>query len=543
MARVKYMLPALFCAVLLARSDFQSPVFTDVTPASGISFQHCMGNEEIRSILDATGSGCAFLDYDGDRLMDLYVVNGRYLEGISDPQSRFKSIPTISRLYRNRGSGSFEDVTEKAGVANAGGYGMGVTVGDYDNDGYPDLYVTNYGGNRLYHNNRNGTFTDVTVKAGVSCGLWSVGAVFLDYDKDGGLDLFVGNYLEFDPKYRLYYEADVYPGPLSYPGQLSALYHNKGDGTFSDVSREAGITKKGRAMGVLSADFDDDGWPDIFVANDATENYLYHNNGNGTFSEVGLEAGVAFGQHGNAVSSMGGDFGDFDRDGRLDLLVPAAFIITLYRNLGKGLFEDVSPRTGVARASAQFWSWGGEFVDYDNDGNPDILVVNGDGHRLSGKQEHLLLRNERKPDGSHLFTDVSRSAGPFFDTRSVARGMAVADYDNDGDMDFFMVNIDQPSRLLRNDGGNRNNWLAVRLAGTKSNRDGVGAKITVRAGDLTQVAEKMSATSYLSQDDPRVHFGLGQKTRIDELTVRWPGGKVQKLMDLKVNQILTVVEQ
>ena len=543
MARVKYMLPALFCAVLLARSDFQSPVFTDVTPASGISFQHCMGNEEIRSILDATGSGCAFLDYDGDRLMDLYVVNGRYLEGISDPQSRFKSIPTISRLYRNRGSGSFEDVTEKAGVANAGGYGMGVTVGDYDNDGYPDLYVTNYGGNRLYHNNRNGTFTDVTVKAGVSCGLWSVGAVFLDYDKDGGLDLFVGNYLEFDPKYRLYYEADVYPGPLSYPGQLSALYHNKGDGTFSDVSREAGITKKGRAMGVLSADFDDDGWPDIFVANDATENYLYHNNGNGTFSEVGLEAGVAFGQHGNAVSSMGGDFGDFDRDGRLDLLVPAAFIITLYRNLGKGLFEDVSPRTGVARASAQFWSWGGEFVDYDNDGNPDILVVNGDGHRLSEKQEHLLMRNERKPDGSHLFTDVSRSAGPFFDTRSVARGMAVADYDNDGDMDFFMVNIDQPSRLLRNDGGNRNNWLAVRLAGTKSNRDGVGAKITVRAGDLTQVAEKMSATSYLSQDDPRVHFGLGQKTRIDELTVRWPGGKVQKLMDLKVNQILTVVEQ
>lgn len=544
MAWAKCVVLSVLCAALLARSNpSNAPVFTDVTKSSGISFQHCMGDDEISSILEATGSGCAFLDYDGDGFMDIYVVNGRYLEGISDPQLRYKTVPTTSHLYRNRGDGTFEDVTEKAGVTNGGGYGMGVAVGDYDNDGYPDIYVTNYGKNRLYHNNGNGTFTDVTDKAGVGCGLWSVGAVFLDYDKDGRLDLFVGNYLEFDPKYRLYYEADVYPGPLAYPGQLSVLYHNNGDGTFTDVSQKAGITKKGRAMGVLSADYDDDGWPDIFVANDAMENYLYHNNGNGTFTEVALEAGVAFGQHGNAVSSMGGDFGDFDGDGRLDLLVPAAFYVTLYRNLGKGMFEDVSPVTGIARASAQFWSWGGEFIDYDNDANLDILVVNGDGHRLSEKQEQLLLRNERRANGQRFFTDASRSAGPFFDTRSIARGLAIGDYDKDGDPDFFVLNINQPSRLLRNDGGNRYNWLAIKLVGTKSNRDGLGARVIVRAGDLTQVAEKMSATSYLSQNDPRLHFGLGQKTMVDEVTIRWPGGGVQKLKNLKVNQFLTVVEQ
>lgn len=535
------LLSLLLLTLAAAQEKPALPVFTDVTKQAGISFQHCLGDDEISNILEATGSGCAFLDYDGDGWMDIFVVNGRYLEGISDPDSRYKNVRTTSRLYRNKGDGTFEDVTEKAGVG-AFGYGMGVAVGDYDNDGHPDIYVTNYGKNVLYHNNGDGTFTDVTAKAGVACGQWSVGAIWIDYDKDGYLDLFVGNYLEFDTKYRLFYEADVYPGPLAYPGQPSVLYHNNHDGTFTDVSAKAGINKKGRAMGVLSVDYDDDGWPDIFVANDAMQNYMYHNNGDGTFTEVGMKCGVAFGESGNAVSSMGGDFADFDGDGKLDLMVPAMNHIGIFRNLGRGLFEDVSVPTGVARVSAQFWSWGGDFMDFDNDGWQDLLIANGDGHRLSEKQEQLLMRNVAGPNGQRVFVDVSRSVGPYFDTRSVGRGLATGDFDNDGDLDFFVLNIDQPSVLLRNDGGNRNNWITLQLVGTKSNRDGVGARVTVRSGDFTQVAEKMSASSYLSQNDPRLHFGLGQRTKVDEITIKWPSGTTQKLKEVKANQFLKVIE-
>jgi hypothetical protein len=542
MSPVKVELLALLLLAFAASQEKPTlPVFTDVTKQAGISFRHCLGDDEISNIVEATGSGCAFLDFDGDGWMDIYAVNGRYLEGISDPDSRYKNVRTTSRLYRNKGDGTFEDVTEKAGVG-AFGYGMGVAVGDYDNDGHPDIYVTNFGKNILYHNNGNGTFTDVTAKAGVACGQWSVGAIWIDYDKDGYLDLFVGNYLEFDNKYRLFYEADVYPGPLAYPGQLSVLYHNNHDGTFTDVSAKAGINKKGRAMGVLSADYDDDGWPDIFVANDAMQNYMYHNNGNGTFTEVGIECGTAFGQHGNAVSSMGGDFADFDGDGKLDLMVPAMNYIGIFRNLGRGLFEEISVPTGVARVSAQFWSWGGDFMDFDNDGWSDLLIANGDGHRLSEKQEQLLMRNVAGPSGQRVFVDVSRSVGPYFDTRSVARGLATGDFDNDGDLDFFVLNIDQPSVLLRNDGGNRNNWITLQLIGTKSNRDGIGAKVTVRSGDFIQVAEKMSASSYLSQNDPRLHFGLGQRTMVDEVTIQWPSGRTQKLKEVKANQFLKVIE-
>ncbi len=529
-------------AFLLALGeDTVNPVFHDVTGQAGISFTHCLGDDEINTIVEATGSGCAFLDYDGDGHIDIYVVNGCYLEGVNDPDSPYKDGRETDRLYRNRGDGTFEDVTEKTGLLESG-YGMGIAVGDYDNDGHPDLFVTNYAGNVLYHNNGNGTFTNVTGKAGVGRSLWSVGAVFLDYDKDGDLDLFVGNYLEFDTKYRLYYEADVYPGPLAYPAQPSFFYRNNGDGTFTEVSQQVGITKKGRAMGALSCDYDDDGWPDLFVANDAMENYLYHNKGNGTFEEVGLEAGVAFQQSGNAAASMGGDFGDYDRDGRLDLLVPDMSYNALYHNLGGGLFEDLSAVIGIAKASAQFWSWGGDMLDYDNDGNLDLLVVNGDGHRLSEKQEQLLLRSQQGPNGGRVFIDASRAAGEFFDSRMVARGLATGDFDNDGDLDFFVLNIDQPSYLLRNDGGNKNNWLQVRLTGTKSNRDGVGARVTIRAGGHTLAEERMSATSYLSQNDPRLHFGLGKRTSVDELTVRWPSGKMQKVTNLKANQLVMVVE-
>jgi enediyne biosynthesis protein E4 len=531
----------LFFAMGGVGIDAQGPAFTDVTKEANIDFVHCMGDEEISSILEATGSGCAFLDYDGDGFIDLFVVSGGYLEGISEPDSPCKNKNATDRLFRNRGDGTFEDVTEKAGVGGTG-YGMGVAVGDYNNNGHPDIFVTNYERNILYRNNGDGTFTDVTEQAGVGRSLWSVGAVWFDYDRDGLLDLYVGNYLDFDPEYRLYYEADVYPGPLAYPGQPDFLYRNNGDGTFTDVSEKAGITKTGRAMGILVADYNDDGWPDIFVANDAMENYLYRNKGDGTFEEVALESGVAFGQHGNSAASMGGDFGDYDNDGKLDLLVPDMTFNAIYKNLGDGLFEDISGSIGVGPASAQFWSWGGDFMDYDNDGRLDILIVNGDGHRLSGKQEHLLLRNEQV-SGQTMFVDVSRQAGEYFDTRSVARGLCVGDFDNDGYLDFFVLNIDGPSALLRNDGSNRNNWLTIKLVGTKSNRDGVGARVVVRSGDLVQTEEKMSASSYLSQNDPRLHFGLGKRNEIDEIVIRWPSGKVQKLTGVKINQILTVVEQ
>lgn len=514
------------------------PVFLDVTENSGIHFQHSFGDHEMSNIVEATGSGCAFFDYNGDGYLDLYTVNGCYLEEINDPE--YADLQPVNHLYHNNGDGTFRDVTDIAGVGDPG-YGIGCVVGDYDNDGDSDLFVTNYGGDVLYRNNGDDTFTDVTEEAGVGSTLWGVGAVFLDYDNDGYLDLYVGNYLEFDPEYRLYYEADEFPGPLAYPGQRDILYRNNGDGTFTDVTESAGVLNEGRAMGVLSSDFNDDGWVDIFVANDAMENYLYRNNVDGTFSEVGFESGVAFSEHGDAASSMGGDFADFDMDGDLDLLVPDMVFNSFYRNIGNGFFEDVSAQVGIAEISGQYWSWGGDLFDYDNDGDLDLIISNGDGHRLD-TQEELFLANVPSPDGGRAFMDIAGESGEFFRHKSVSRGMAVGDYDNDGDLDIFIVNLDQPSILLRNDGGNSNHWIMIQLKGTKSNRDGIGARVTVRAGDLTQMEEKKTGTSYLSQNDPRLHFGLGHRTRIDEIVIRWPGGTVQRLADIDSDQVISVVE-
>ncbi len=527
---------------LASGSENGLPILTDVTRQSGISFTHCLGARKIANIIEATGSGCGWLDYDGDGKIDLYLVNAAYLEGISDPRSPFKGQRQVSRLYRNNGDGTFADVTEKAGVGNDNRYGMGILAGDYDNDGHSDIYVTNYGRNTLYHNNGDGTFSDVTERAGVGLGRWSTGAAFLDYDNDGWSDLFVGVYLSFDASYRLYYEADIYPGPLAYPAQASVLYHNNRDGTFTDVTEKAGVAMKGRAMGALAVDYDGDGWTDIFVANDNSPNFLYRNNGNGTFTEIALKSGVAFGQHGNAAASMGGDWGDYDHDGRLDLIVPAMGYNALYRGLGKGLFEDVAVTVGLAVISGQYWSWGGKFLDYDNDGYLDVMVVNGDGHRLSDTQEAILARNVAGPGGKRVFQDVAEKAGPYFHVKSVARGLAVGDYDNDGDLDACVLNIDQPAMLIRNDGGNRNNWLMLDLLGTRSNKDGFGAKVTVTAGGMVQFDEKKSGTSYLSQADPRLHFGLGQAAKVDEVVIKWPSGITQKLKDVKINQVMKVVE-
>jgi enediyne biosynthesis protein E4 len=527
-----------FCAVAAGGSA----VFTDVTGESGIRFVHTFGDREMSSILEATGSGCMFFDYDNDGWQDLFAVNGCYLEGISAPsESGRPPEPAVDHLFHNQGDGTFADVTAASGTGDPR-YGMGCTAGDYDNDGDQDIYVTNYGRNTLFRNQGNGTFADVTAAAGVGDSLWGVGATFFDYDRDGDLDLYVGNYLDFDPDYRLYYVADDFPGPLAYPGQPDVLYRNEGNGRFANVTRAAGVLNEGRAMGVVSGDLDGDGWPDLYVANDSMENYLYHNNGDGTFTDLGLESGTAFSANGDASSSMGGDLGDWDNDGDLDLFVPDMGFNNLYVNEGKNFFQDYTAASGIAELCGQYIGWHGDFLDYDNDGDQDLFISNGDAHRLTNTQESLLLANLPDGKGGRRFVDVSGQAGPFFKYRAIARGAAAGDWDNDGDLDLFVLNLDQASILLRNDGGNANHWLAVALEGTASNRDGVGARVTVQAGDLRQMQERLAAYGYISQNEPRLYFGLGERTRVDAIAVRWPSGRTQTLADIAADQVVRVKE-
>jgi len=515
-------------------------VFAEVTGSAGIAFRHSFGDEEMSSILEATGSGCMFFDFDRDGLLDLYTVNGCYLPGISEPEEE-PDLSLTNHLFRNLDGAHFEDVTAASGAGDAG-YGMGPISGDYDGDGWPDLYITNYGPNALYRNSGDGTFTDVTTTAGVGDTLWGVGTTFLDYDNDGDLDLFVGNYLEFDPEYRLYYAADSFPGPLSYPGQPDVLYRNDGDGTFTDVTEAAGVLNEGRAMGLVAADYDADGRTDLFVANDAMGNYLYHNLGDGTFENVGLLSGVAFSSSGDKSSSMGGDFGDFDRDGDFDLLVPDMAYNNFYVNVGEAQFEDATAALGIAEVSGQYVSWNGDLFDYDNDADLDLFISNGDAHHLEHTHEALLLANEAAPGGGRRFVDVSGESGDFFYHRCVSRGSSSGDYDNDGDLDIFVLHLDQPSMLLRNEGGNANHWLLVDLQGSRSNRDGFGAQLRLSAGGVVQIAEKINGSGYLAQNDPRVHFGLGAATLVDTLVVRWPSGAVQQLTDIAADQVLTLEE-
>ncbi len=529
-----------------AAEPAELPIFVDVTSQAGISFTHSFGDEHMSCILEAEGPGCAFLDYDMDGNLDIYAVNGSYLPGINDPypEGRDPKKELFNHLYRNNGDGTFTDVTQKAGVGDTG-YGMGVVVGDYDNDGDPDIYVCNYGPNVLYRNNGDGTFTDVTQKAGVGgpqklngFPKWSLHACFLDYDKDGWLDLYVGNYLAFDPEYRYYFAPEGFPGPLAYEGQSDILYHNNRDGTFTDVTKKAGVyNPQGRAMSITAADFDGDGDTDIFVANDAMENYLYQNNGDGTFIEVALKKGVAFGEFGEATSSMGPTFADFDNDGDLDVFVPDMGYCCLYRNDGN-MFEATTAAAGISEVCGQYTSWAGLALDYDNDGYRDIFISNGDAHHTY-TEEDLLLRN----NGDGTFTDVSLNSGDYFSKAEyIGRGAAFGDYDNDGDLDIFVTNINGPAILLRNEGGNHHHYLSVRTIGTRSNRDGIGARIKVVAGNLKQISEVQTATSYLSCSDLRVHFGLGEHTHVDLLEVRWPSGIVQTLKGVKVDQFLTVTE-
>jgi len=520
--------------------------FEDATAKAGIDATDSFGSAQLGSLLEGTGAGCVWFDYNNDGLPDLYVLSGRTLPASMTPHplTATPDPPPQNHLYRNNGDGTFTDVTEKAGL-NPDLYSVAVTAADYDNDGYEDLLVTGYGRVIVYHNNGNGTFTDVTAKAGIKVDGWAISSTWLDYDKDGCVDLFVGRYVKFDPKYRNYYAADNYPGPLDYEGETNKLFHNNCDGTFTDVSEKSGISAAiGRTMGVTAADFDGDGWPDIYVANDKTENFLFRNKHDGTFEEIATDAGVAYGQDGEATSSMGPVFADITGTGLLDLWVSDGHYNRLMKNNGKGGFDDIGIVSGLSQANAQYVSWGSGVYDFDNDGWLDILVFHGGLIHLI-PMEHSVFRGL----GQGKFEDVSESAGAPVNQRTVARGACFADYDNDGRVDAFVVNLGAKDTLLHNVSQGTGHWIAVNLRGARtpqnksgSNRDGIGARVEVWAEGREQVAERVASSGYLSQNDGRLHFGLGAATKVDKIVVHWPSGKVQTLENVSADRVLTVEE-
>jgi hypothetical protein len=538
------------------QAALQSPaiLFEDATDQSGIDYVHSFGSAQLGSLLEGTGAGCVWFDYNNSGLPSLYVVNGRPLDDSMHPHPlKVKpNPPPHNHLYRNDGNGQFTDVTEQAGL-NPDMYGMAVAAADYDNDGNVDLLVTGYGKVILYHNDGNGHFTDVTEKAGIKVDGWAISSTWLDYDKDGCLDLFIGRYVKFDPKYRAYYAADNYPGPLDYEGQTNKLYHNNCDGTFTDVTDKSEIGAfVGRTMGVTAADFDGDGWDDIYVANDRTENFLFHNKHDGTFEEIGNDTGTAFGQNGESTSSMGPVFADLEGRGVLDLWVtdghynrllrntgvPADRSSSVGSNTGQVSFDDIGATNGVSQANAQYVSWGTGIYDFDNDGLLDILIFHGGLIHLI-PQEHTLFRGL----GNDRFADVSRDAGPVLSQRTVARGACFADYDNDGKVDAFLVNLGAKGTLIHNVSSNAGHWLAIKLKGTKSNRDGIGARVEVSAGDKRWTQERVADSGYLSQNEARLHFGLGAATSVDKIVVHWPSGINQVLGRQEVDRVLAIEEQ
>ena len=516
-----------------ANEDF----FQEIIKFSGIDFTHTIGDEHLSNLVESVGGGAVFLDYDMDGYLDIYLSNGNYIENFSMNEDHPPVKTSKNGLFRNRGDGTFEDVTKKARVGDQG-YGMGMTVGDFDNNGYPDIYISNYGVNVLYQNKGNGTFSDITKKAGVGGNECSVGAVWMDYDNDGFLDLYVGNYIEFDPQYNYYYAPDGFPGPMAYDGQADVLYHNEGDGTFKDVTQEMGVfNRDGRAMGVGAADYDNDGFVDIFVSNDHMNNYLYHNNGGKGFVDKGIMSGVAFNQIGEATISMSVDFADYNNDGLLDLFVSDDVYCSLYRNEGNGIFSEMSYNAGIAVACGQFVGWASTFIDYDNDGDLDIFKINGELKHLYGQEDQLF-----ENDGNEKFIDVSVERGSYFQQELVGRGASFADFDNDGDVDAYIVTLNDHGALLRNNKGNENNWIALQLIGDESNRDGIGARVTIVSGDIQQYTQKRSASGYLSQNDPRLYFGIGNNEIVEKIEVIWPSGKTQLLENIKAGQFITINE-
>ena len=527
--------------------------FSEIPPSvSGITWVHTSGSSPEKYLPESTGAGCAFLDYDNDGWVDIYLVN-------SGPCDFFTpSKPLRNALYRNNRDGTFTDVTEKAGVPG-GGYGMGVASGDYNADGFPDLYVTQYGRSILYRNNGDGTFTDVTEKAGVGVNGWASSAVWFDYDNDGQLALFVCRFVDFSkakhhrcgaPNVPALAGQNEYCYPRIYTPMPCWLFHNNGDGTFTDVSQKTGIADNpGKSWGVVAADINNDGWMDLIVANDTVANFLFANRGGKRFEEIGFTAGLAYGEQGKARSGMGIDSADFDQDGWMDVFVTNLNheIYGFYKNRHDETFEDIAPSSGVANVTRLMSGWGLKFFDYDNDGNLDLMIANGHPDDLIEKiysnvtyQEPLLLFQN---NGKGL-TNVSAESGPVFARRMAARGLAIGDFDNDGAVDALISCNDTAPVLLHNEAGKKNHWVGLSLRGTKCNPDAIGAHITYQAGDLKRTLTKVGGGSYLSYHDPRVVLGLGQRTKIDWIEVAWPApsGTTQRFTDVPIDRYISIVE-
>jgi len=515
---------------------------------SGIGWVHASGKSPEHYLPETTGAGCAFFDYDNDGWLDLYLVN-------SGPCDFFTpATPLRNALYRNNRDGTFTDVTEKARVAG-GGYGQGVAVGDYDGDGFPDLYVTQYGRNILYHNNGDGTFTDVTEKAGVAAPGWSSSAVWFDYDNDGKLDLYVANFVEFSKEKNKDCRTgeDAKRGyciPHVYRPTSSWLFHNNGDGTFTDVSQSSGIGRVlGKAWGVVATDINNDGWMDLFVANDTVANFLFLNRGNGKFEEIGEPAGIAYSPEGRSRSGMGVDSADYDQDGWMDLFVANldGEMYSLYRNNHDQSFDDRAGPTGIAQSTRLMSGWGLKFFDFDNDGDLDLFLANGNPDDLI-EQVHPQVTYQEKPllfrGTGKSFENISSRSGPVFSQPLSARGMAIGDFNNDGAIDVLLSVNNGPPVLVRNNAGRNNHWLGVKLAGTKSNPDAVGARITYQAQDLKRTRMKVGGGSYLSDHDPRMVLGIGQRAKIDWLEIKWPqpSGATERFEDLPIDRYITIVE-
>jgi enediyne biosynthesis protein E4 len=527
--------------------------FSDIAEKAGLTAVNVFGGVDTKKyIIETTGTGVAIFDYDNDGWPDIFIVNGTTLEGFSA-----KDAPT-NHLYHNNHDGTFTDVTAKAGLT-ATGWGQGVCAGDYDNDGWEDLYVTYYGKNRLYHND-HGVFTEVGEKAGVagSGKAWGTGCAFVDFNRDGQLDLMVANYVDFniattptpgEGSSCVWKGVPVMCGPRGLPGAKNILYENRGDGTFVDVSAKAHIDQTGGhyAFSVSTFDYDDDGWPDIYVACDSAPSILYHNNHDGTFTDVAVMAGVAFNEDGREQAGMGTTIADYNGDGRLDIFKTnfSDDTPTLYRNDGGGIFSDVTYAAGLG-LHTQYLGWGTMFFDFDNDGWPDLVLANGHVypevdkfHLSSGYMEPRLLYHN---NGNGTFTDITASAGSGFSTVSSARGLAVGDFWNDGRISVLVNNVYAKPSLLVNAAHYNNHWVTFKTEGTRSNRDGIGAKIRAKAGGRTLVDEVRSGSSYISQNDLRVHFGLGLASMINGVEVRWPSGLVEHFDNLKVDAIHVLKE-
>ena len=519
----------------------------DVTDEAGITFVHTHGGAGQMYIMEAMTAGMATFDYDGDGWVDLFFLSGTPLQGTPQPASAPRNA-----LYRNMGGWQFRDVTEEAGLA-AAGFGLGTTVADFDNDGDPDLYVNNYGPNVLYRNNGDGTFTAVTREVGIEPEeAVGAGTCFLDIEGDGDVDLYSANYVKF--AYEKHPERIVggfrrAPSPLDFDPDLSVLYRNNGDGSFTDISEESGVGRHaGKGMGLVSADFDNDGDSDIFVCNDVMANFYWRNDGTGKFEEVATLTGVAYDFWGKANGSMGADCGDYDNDGWLDIFMTdyQAEMPALYRNLGEGLFEDVALKSGVAQACTPHVNWGNCFLDVDNDGDRDLYVGNGHLEPLihlidaatAYRLRNLLFLNV----GGGKFVDISAQAGSGMGVTESTRGTCSDDLDNDGDSDLAMLNQEAKPTLLRNETRHPHHWLQIRLVGIRANRDGVGTRVKVTAGDLTQIDEVHSGRSYQSHFGTRLHFGLGARQRVDLLEVQWLGGNVETFRDIPVDQLITIIE-